>query len=261
VSDFGVCVGPEQAGTAARAGFDFIECTVSGSLNPLAGPERFVQTQHLAQEAGMPVAAFNCFVPAQLKMTGPEADMSALEDYVTTAFDRAAGIGAAIVVFGSGGARHIPEGFPREEAWGQLVRFLDMAGPEAERNDVTIAIEPLAAAECNIINSVAEAVRLADEVNHPAVRVLADIFHMTSDEEPYSALGETRDLLVHVHVADPVTRVAPRGGSTHVLAFFKALQALGYSGRVSVECAWDDFESQAARALTDLKELWRAASD
>jgi hypothetical protein len=43
--------------------------------------------------------------------------------YVAKAFDRVARLGVRIVVFGSGGARRVPEGYPRDDAVRQMVDF------------------------------------------------------------------------------------------------------------------------------------------
>ncbi len=51
-------------------------------------------------------------------------------------------MGIGIIVFGSGGARRIPEGFDRQRAHGQLVAFCRMVGPIAREHGVIIAVEP-----------------------------------------------------------------------------------------------------------------------
>ena len=49
------------------------------------------------------------------------------------AWARLARLGTQIVVFGSGGARRVPEGFSKEEAFKQLVEFGKRIAPEARR--------------------------------------------------------------------------------------------------------------------------------
>ena len=46
-----------------------------------------------------------------------------------------------LIVFGSGGARRIPDGFDRTRAWAQLVDFGRRIGPLAEERGVTIAMQ------------------------------------------------------------------------------------------------------------------------
>ena len=62
-------------------------------------------------------------------VVGPSVDRDALTAYVNMALDRCRALGATVVVWGSAGSRNVPEGFPRERAWEQIVSFLRMAGP------------------------------------------------------------------------------------------------------------------------------------
>ena len=52
-------------------------------------------------------------------------------------------------MFGSGGARRVPEGFPKEDAFEQFVEFGKRIAPEARAHGLTIAIEPLCRDETN----------------------------------------------------------------------------------------------------------------
>ena len=118
-------------------------------------------------------------------------------------------------------------------------------------------IEPLNAAECNFINSVAEAGKLAAKANHPAVSVLSDLYHITQDSQSYEESRAAR--LLHVHVAGR-GRQAPAADDQEFLArYFGILKEIGYTGRISIEASWKDLEVQAADALQVLKRAWEAA--
>jgi len=252
----GVCTSIELHDAAHAAGFEYIEPTV-GSLVPDRPDDAFAPV--MQQVAGAPLSpeAFNCFLPASLKVTGADADLDALMRYVTVACKRAAQIGGKVIVFGSGGARTVPDGFPIDEAMSQVTTFLAATGVIAGQSGITIAIEPLRKAESNIINLVSEAYQLARRVAHPAVRALADIFHMAHEGEPYSSVIPGGDLLAHVHISHPITRKAPQpGDGCDYTEFFRALKQAGYDGRISVECAWDDFAAQAPAAVDLLKTDW-----
>jgi aminobenzoyl-glutamate utilization protein B len=56
--------------------------------------------------------AANVLLPATLKCSGPDIDYARLDRYAHTVFRRAKEIGMTIIVFGSAGARMVPEGFP-----------------------------------------------------------------------------------------------------------------------------------------------------
>jgi sugar phosphate isomerase/epimerase len=63
-----------------------------------------------------------------------------------------------------------------DKAWEQLADTCLILGREASKYDITIVIEPLNKSETNIINSVAEGYKLAQQVNHPNVKLLADFY-------------------------------------------------------------------------------------
>ena len=194
--------------------------------------------------------AYNVLLPGDLKVVGPETDAARQERYLEAAFARASSLGGQVAVFGSGGARRIPPGWPREEAQRQVREFLGRAGTAAARHGMTIAIEPLNVTECNFINSVAEAVALAREVNHPAVAVLSDLYHVDHDGQSYEETRERRPAAAPC----PCRRgeaAARRTPADHAFLrdYFAVLKASGYAGRVSIEGSWEDLPAQAAEAL------------
>lgn len=251
---FGVCTGIENAEIARSAGFTFVEPTVRS----LHGGKDFsvIQAGHAA--AGLPTPTFNVFVPGELKITGPGVDLAKLQSYVAESLRRVKSVGGELVVFGSGGARNIPDGFSRDAAWQQLIDFLRMTADECDQTGVSIAIEPLNRKESNVINSVAEGVALAKAVDRPSIRVLADLYHMEEDAEPTDTVVANAAWLTHVHVADS-GRLAPGTGSYPYAAFFGYLKSTGYSGRIAVECKWQDFEEEAGPAVAFLHKMWEQA--
>ena len=120
---FGVCGDPKIALNAKEAGFDYFEWSVGNYLHPREEEAVFQMALAQAQEVGIPCPAANVFIPSDLKITGPDANLAALEVYVRTALRRAEIAGVETIVLGSGGARRIPDGFERKRAWEQLVAF------------------------------------------------------------------------------------------------------------------------------------------
>jgi sugar phosphate isomerase/epimerase len=251
---FGVCTSIENAEIARSAGFSFIEPTVRS----LHGNQDFSATQAAHAAAGLPTSTFNIFVPGDLKITGPNADLAKLQAYVAESLRRVRAVGGSLVVFGSGGARNIPDSFSRDAAWQQLIDFLQMVAVEADKTGVTIAIEPLNCKESNVLNSVAEGVALAKAVDRPSIRVLADLYHMEEDAEPTDTVVEHAAWLTHVHVADS-GRLAPGTGSYPYAEFFGYLKTTGYAGRIAVECKWQNFEKEVGPAVAYLHKMWDEA--
>ncbi len=255
---FGVCADPQAAPTLAAAGFDFIELHVQNHLKTLEGDDAFQPALATIRTAPLPAPAANCFLPASLKVTGPVIDAAALEAYALTAFARAQAAGIRTIVFGSGGARRIPDGFDRGSAWKQLVWFGQLIAPLAQDHDVTVVVEPLNRArdECNVLNSIGECARYVKAVNHPNVRLLADAYHWALDNDSFGELVTNAHLLHHVHIATVPSRLPPGGEPCPaLLSFFHALVLGGYAGPVSIESRWDDLPTQAPAALAAMVAL------
>src|SRR5690606_15307593 len=183
----------------------------------------------------LPIPSANVLVPGNLKITGPDANLETLRSYMTRVLTRAAKVGIRTLVFGSGGARAVPEGFDRDIARGQIIRFLQMSAPIAQANGVTIVVEHLQRGETNIINSLAEAMSYTWAVNHPAVRCLVDSYHFWTENESLDDLRNAMPLIRHVHVADKAGRVAPGLGGGDYRPFFAVLKRGGYDGDIAVE--------------------------
>lgn len=232
---FGICCSPAAANQAAGLGFDYFESPVAELLKPREDEASFQAALQQAREAGLACRAANVFVPAELKICGPSVDLSALERFVTVAFRRAEQVGIKVIVFGSGGARRIPDGFDRAAAWAQLADFCRMLAPLAEARGVTVVVEPLNRAECNVLTSVAEAVRLVREVDHPALRLLVDAYHLLKDGDALDDVVANANLLAHVHVATIPNRLAPGLEDFDLRPFFAALHRAAYHARISFE--------------------------
>ena len=256
---FGICASLDHLETVTAAGFDYIEPPVTGLLQP-EQPEASVMPPLVARFAvsRLKPETFNLLLPGNLKVVGPETDPERQAHYLDAAFRRTKMLHGEIVVFGSGGARRIPENWPEAEAHRQMLAFLARCGEAAERHGITALIEPLNSAECNFINSVAEASAFAEEANHPAVAVLSDLYHVAQDGQSYD---ETRAAprLRHVHVAGRGRRAPTADDHDFLTGYLSVLKQRGYSGRISIEAVWEDLEAQAGGALQVLKRAWKAA--
>ncbi len=247
---FGVCAPPEQAVALAEAGFDYIELAVSSDLAPLEESRVWATRRAALEKLALQPEAFNMFVPAQLKIVGPDADVCALGNYVFTALERAAQVGGEVIVLGSGGARSIPDGYPEALAYKELTRFLHQCADASERFGVKVVVEPLGR-ECAFITSVSEGAELVRRVGRVGVRNLADTWHMDALAEPLSEISAHADVLGHVHTAGPDRKAPPEAHDFAPL--FHELHRAGYDGRVSLEVSWDSFAKQAAGALSALR--------
>lgn len=257
---FGICTAPENRDALAGAGCDYIELAVSSALQPEKADEDVMPPLRAAFAASaLKPEAYNVLLPGDLKVVGPDTDAARQERYFESAFARAASLGGVVAVFGSGAARGIPPGWSVAEAQRQVREFLGRGGAAAARHGMTIAIEPLNVTECNFINSVAEAVALAREVNHPAVAVLSDLYHVDHDGQSYEETRAAAPWLRHVHVAGEGRRAPQPADHAFLRDYLVVLKASGYDGRISIEGAWENLAAQAPEALAVLRRAWDAA--
>lgn len=248
----GYCTRLANLEAAKAAGFDYVELATS-EIAALSDAE-FEQAAARIRQAGLPVPAMNLFLPATLKVTGPDIDRDQQMAYVRKAFARLEQIGTTIVVFGSGGARQVPAGFSKDEALRQLVEFGRRIAPEARARGITIAVEPLRPEETNIINSAAEGLALVEAIGDPNFQLMVDFYHLASVKEDPSIVVRARDHLRHLHMANPDGRVFPRAAGEYDYApFFAALRTIGYDRRISVEASTKDFTGDAPQAITFLR--------
>ena len=203
----GYCTRLASLEAAKAAGFDYVELATS-EIAGLSDAE-FEQAAARIRQVGLPVPAMNLFLPATLKVTGPDINRDEQMAYVKKAFARLERIGTTIVVFGSGGARQVPAGFSKDEALRQLVEFGRRIAPEARARGITIAVEPLRTEETNIINSAAEGLALVEAIGDPNFQLMVDFYHLASVKEDPSIIVRARDHIRHLHMANPEGRVFP----------------------------------------------------
>lgn len=230
-------------------GYDAAEATV-GLIMALSGEEvAKLQTAYRAGEFSLD--ACNSFIPGHLPIITDEAGTAALYDYVDAAIARMASLGIRYVVFGSGAVRRIPEGYDRTAAEAQIDAFIRQVDACCEKYGMICVIEPLNKLETNWCNTVAEGAAVVRRLNLKNVRLLADGYHMSREDEPYSNLTDNRDILLHCHIASTDRRIP--GGTDYEKGFLDTLKAMDYDGIVTVECGFTDFREEAGTAAEWLR--------
>ncbi len=245
--EVGVCGALEDFPKAVQYGFDYFEPAAAAiaALNEQA----FAAFRDRVLASALRCKCFNSFIRT-LKVVGPEVDQTALKSYVDSTLDRCRQVGASIVVWGSASSRNVPDGFPRERAWDQIVNFLQRAGDIARLKNIVLAIEPLRKEESNIINSGAEALRLVRQVEHPNVKMIIDYYHLREEKEDPEILRTARDQIVHLHFANPNGRVWPKrpDEDPEYARFFGLIKQTRFHGGISIE-GRGTFEQDASASL------------
>jgi D-psicose/D-tagatose/L-ribulose 3-epimerase len=234
------------------AGFDYVELGVATIAR--LSDEEFEKAAAEHAKIGLSTPVANGFIPKEIKVVGPAVDHAQQMAYFATALDRMARLGVKIIVFGSGPARQVPDGFPRDKAFDQLVDVAKRLAPEAQKRDITVAVEPLRQQESNIMNTAAEGLKWVEVVNHPHFQLMVDFYHLSVEKEDADILVTAKDHIVHFHFANPTGRVYPKLPDEYDYAkFFTNMRKMGYSGGISVEAGTKDFATEGPMAVAFLR--------
>jgi len=157
------------------------------------------------------------------------------ESYLRALIDFCSDLDGKIIVFGSPAQRSIPEGVNHADAWRWAADIFRKCSMYAEQYDVYICIEPLRKGMTNFINTVDEAIKLIEDVNHPNFRLILDVYAMTGADEPIDRQIEKGGrYLMHFHANDD-NMGGPGFGSADYRAVVRSLRKIGFKGYVSVE--------------------------
>lgn len=257
---FGIVTSIDNSAAVRSAGWDFVEELVQNFLQGHVPDAEWKGAERVSR-AVLPLPAANALLPPTLKVVGPEADPGKLRRYMETVLRRAAAAGMETIVFGSGAARTVPASFDRGRARKQILEFAKMAADQAARHGIMLVAEPLNRGECNIVNSVSEALVYVKELNHPNFQCLVDSYHLWLEDEPLENLRQAMPWIRHVHLADTENRVPPGESGKHdYRPLFRVLKEGGYDRRIAIEPAgFTDIAGTGPRVLEFLKRQWEEA--
>ena len=257
VSDFSTSEPILNAEKIIACGFDFIE----PGLAKIAAMTQadFNAAAIRIKQCNIHVRSVNWFLPSDLKVTGPEADDSKSRNYLEHALMRAAVLGAGTVVFGSPNSRSIPIGFPKLQAREQMIGFCRLCSDVIRENNwpIKIALEHVNHTETNFINTFAQALSVAIEVDREEVGLAADFYHFAVENESMDVIGDVAGLVYAVQLANPDHRSFPKLGVEvpGLGEFFRVLFDIGYTGGVSVEANVSDLEMDFRNAALCLRKF------
>jgi len=257
-----------QCALAAALGYDGLEVApFTLAADPMeltdAQARAFAQT---AADHGLAICGLHWLLvaPAGLSIVSADAALRRrTADVMARMVELCAAMGGRYLVHGSPKQRSVPPGESREDALERARECLAHAARAAERHGVTYCIEPLSTRETDLINTVAEAARLVDDIGSPALRTMIDCSAAGQVEaEPVPELIARwwpTGKLAHVQVNDP-NRRGPGQGTMAFAPILAALRAVGYDGVLAVE-PFDyvpDGPGCAARAIGYLRGLLEA---
>lgn len=235
-SGIGIAAPLEEAARLRAAGVSFLTLSTSGFLVPDQGEAAFGKQLAALREAPLPVLACNGFIrPEHLRCVGPDANHDEVLAWADTAFRRLAMAGGKFIVFGSAGARRVPDGWARDKADAQFSELLGRMGKLAAVHDVTVTVEQLQEKECNFINRIGHVAALVRAAKHPNVRVLADLYHMRVMGDTPEDLRKALDVVAHMEIAELEGRTYPGVAGDDFRPFFRVLREADWKGAISIE--------------------------
>lgn len=235
-SAMGMAAPLDRAAALKEQGARFLTLGTADFLAPDQPDEVFAKNLAKLAASPLPVLACNGFIrPAHMHCVGPEANHDVILVWAESAFRRLKQAGGKFIVFGSAGARRIPDGWAREKADEQFVSLLKGMGPLAEKHGVTVTVEQLQASECNYINRIGEGAKLIRAAGHPNIRLLADLYHMAVMGDTPEDLKAAMDVVVHMEIAEKEGRTYPGVNGDDFRPFFRVLREFGYKGAISIE--------------------------
>jgi D-psicose/D-tagatose/L-ribulose 3-epimerase len=245
--------GREWIEKGKESGFDYVELPLAQMVD--LNDREFSSLKERVDLSGLKCEACNNFFPGHVRLTGNAVDYGKIEEYLNKALGRAAQLGVKVIVFGSPKSKNVPEGYPMDKAWSQLVELLKTIDPLVRAKGITIVIEPLCKLESNIINTAAEGLQLVKAVDRENIKLLVDYYHLVVEKEDPEILLRTGSYIKHIHFANPAGRVYPVEITDGYVRFMKLLRSIDYEGRVSIEAYTKDFCHDAKRCVEMLREL------
>ncbi len=131
------------------------------------------------------------------------------------------------------------EGVERARQRAAIVAALRQAAPVAADAGVTLVLEPLNTVRDHagyFLDSTVEGLDIVDEVDHPGLALLFDIYHSAMMAEDAATVLDRRGHRIgHVHAADTNGRHEPGTGTIAWAETIATLGRLGYAGPIGLE--------------------------
>lgn len=172
--------------------------------------------------------------------------------YLKDSVDFAEKVGAKLIIVVPSPVGRVvkPEGISLEILTENAVRNIREAADYAQEKNIKFAIEAINRYETYFLNTLSKALEFVKKADHPAVGIMADLFHMSIEEDSIvDSLYMIRDYLLHVHIADN-TREAAGMGSTDFKEALRTLKRIGYQGSLTMEFMYRLADPYSAKEIS-----------
>ena len=237
----------EQCALAAKLGYDALEVApFTLAEDPMRITDaQAMQFERIAQDHGLHISGLHWLLVAPAGLSIVSDDQRVRDNTVSVMrrlVELCAIMGGQYLVHGSPRQRSVPPGTPREAALERARDCFAEAAVAARDLGIVYCIEPLAPGETDLINTVAEAAAIVDELASPGLKTMIDCSAAGQAEaqsvEALMARWIPSGHVAHVQVNDP-NRRGPGQGEMRFAPILQTLQrmrAMGhYHGQVAVE--------------------------
>jgi D-psicose/D-tagatose/L-ribulose 3-epimerase len=157
-----------------------------------------------------------------------------MAEYLGRVIERAAWLGARVLVFGSPGSRR-RGALGLAEAHGIAVPFFREVGGMAAAHGVTFCIEPNPTEYgCDFVTNATEGLELVETVGSEGFGLHLDAAGLTLSGDGPATVRRMGARCMHFHASEPFLRQVGPGNVPHA-EFADVLCGLGYAGCVSIE--------------------------
>lgn len=231
-----------------KAGFDGVEV-------PLFSPTDYADSEvRRALETSGLERTVCSIIPSGMSLIDEDSAVRGKTlDHMRASIGACAELGAKLMA----GPLYSPVGYlpgrrRNENEWKRLVEAYQTLGPDLEKADITIAIEPLNRYETFFLNTADDAARLCSEISHPKVGVLFDTYHANIEEKSIpEAIRRVGAYLQHFHSCEN-DRGIPGTGHVDWPPIFKALSDVRYDKWLTIESF-----GFAVGAISAAASIWR----
>lgn len=201
--------------------------------------------------------------PAGLHVTTPDAaargrSWEYVRGLVALCADlRAEGGAGGVMVFGSPGQRKTAGGLTTAQAEQNYIDGVRSIVADLEAAGVTLCVEALPAAQCDVILTLDRAAEIVDTIGSPNVQTMFDAHNAIDEVEPHDALiARHWPKIRHIHVNELDGSYPRPGGGYDFKPILQTAKDRAFDGWVSMEVF--DFTPGAERIVNESSAYLRA---
>ncbi|MDR2528899.1 MAG: sugar phosphate isomerase/epimerase [Synergistaceae bacterium] len=230
----------ERVRFAAEAGFNVLEVTPPGYMIEL-DKNRMSELKKCAEDNNVELT-FCIGFPREKDMSSPDADVRAAGiNYSKRMIEAVHHMGAEML------SGILYSWWPylydipitptyKADCWKRGVESVRQVIPMAAEAGIFYVVEMVNRFEQFIVNSTAEGKRFCQDVGHPNMQLLIDVFHANIEEENIAdAVRDAGGLLGHMHWSENNRRLPGTGRHMPWSEIAAALKEIDYQGRIVLE--------------------------